>query len=256
MRSKLWDDLAIDRVGGFHMENQVVTSRTRVLKGILSALEKLPDLRVAQVVVFLPQLRLWRKTKASDSILAPSRRALHESIAREVANEKILYLEFGVYKGDSIKYWLHLNKNCHSRFVGFDTFTGLPEVWQRNFAMVARNTFDAGGTIPVVEDDRCNFEVGLFQHTLRPFVNSLERTKYDRVVIHIDADLYSAVLFALCECDSILHPGDIIIFDEFSNVFNEFKALDDWRRAYLRNYEVLYHTRWVDQVCIRISDVR
>ena len=234
------------------MEDDVVTPSTYVKKSFLTALQCLPYMYRVHTATCLPLLRVWHRSRAGKSHLAPSRRGLHEAIARDIGNERILYLEFGVYQGDSIKYWLHLNSNSSSRFVGFDTFTGLPEAWKRNFVTVTQNTFDAGGAIPVIDDNRCSFEVGLFQHKLRPFINSVERTKYDRVIIHMDADIYSATLFALCECDSLLHAGDIILFDEFSNVFNEFKALDDWRRAYLRNYEVLYHTRWANQVCIRL----
>jgi O-methyltransferase len=234
------------------MENVIMTPASYVKKTLLAALQCLPYLNTVHAVACLPLLRVWHQSKARGSHLVPSRRSLHEAIARDIGNDRILYLEFGVYQGDSIKYWLHLNGNPLSKFVGFDTFTGLPEPWQRNFATVAQNAFDAGGAVPIIEDDRCSFKVGLFQHTLRPFVNFLERMRYDRVVLHMDADLYSATLFALCECDSILLSNDIVLFDEFSSIFNEFKALDDWSGAYLRNYEVLYHTQWTNQICIRL----
>ena len=235
------------------MEDHVVTFRTYLNKTVLTALEWMPYIYLAHVVVSLPQLGIWRRTKVSKASILSSRRALHEAVAREVANEKILYLEFGVYQGDSIKYWAQLNSNPSSRFVGFDTFTGLPELWQRNFAIVKQNEFDTGGALPVINDDRCSFEVGLFQRTLRPFLKMLDRTQYDRVVIHLDADLYSATLFALCECDEILRSNDFLIFDEFSNIFNEFRALTDWARAYGRDYEVVQLTRWANQTAIRVT---
>ena len=40
----------------------------------------------------------------------------------------VLYMEFGVWKGDSINYFAEKFKSENSEFYGFDTFTGMPEV--------------------------------------------------------------------------------------------------------------------------------
>src|SRR5262249_5377639 len=44
----------------------------------------------------------------------------------------VRYLEFGVYRGESISWWLNRLPHPDSRFTGFDTFTGLPERWRRS----------------------------------------------------------------------------------------------------------------------------
>jgi len=236
------------------MENYPPTWRSHIAKNMRAALERLPYLPAIHAAVAMPQLAEWRRAKTSNSQLASSRRALHEAMARKVANDRILYLEFGVYKGDSIKYWLQLNLNPESTFVGFDTFTGLPEAWRRNFSQLNRNAFDVGGLVPVLIDDiRCSFQVGLFQNKLRPFLQCLDRTLYDRLIVHMDADLYSATLFVLCETNYILKSGDLIIFDEFNSVLNEYRALQDWSAAYMRQYEVLCVTRWADQISIQLT---
>ncbi len=45
----------------------------------------------------------------------------------DLGTEAIHYIEFGVSKADSFKWWLKANSNADSRFYGFDTFEGLPE---------------------------------------------------------------------------------------------------------------------------------
>ena len=42
-------------------------------------------------------------------------------------NKDILYIEFGVWEGHSIKYFAEKYKSKNSEFYGFDTFHGFPE---------------------------------------------------------------------------------------------------------------------------------
>jgi len=131
----------------------------------------------------------------------------------------ICYLEFGVAKGGSIKWWLQHCPNPASEFYGFDTFEGLPEAW---------GVFDKGdmsSSIPVVNDDRAAFVKGIFQDTLNDFlVQHTSTFPNKRLVIHMDADLFSATLFALSQLYPYLKKGDIIMFDEFSVYDHEFMA--------------------------------
>ncbi len=131
----------------------------------------------------------------------------------------ICYLEFGVAHGHSIKWWLNHCSHPDSRFYGFDTFEGLPEAW----GVYAKG--DMLSAIPEVNDDRALFIKGIFQHTLSDFLS--ERGPYlkeRRMVIHMDADLFSATLFALSQLYPYLKKGDIIMFDEFNVYDHEFMA--------------------------------
>lgn len=70
-----------------------------------------------------------------------------------IKNFPIDFLEFGVYKGDSIISWSRMNTHDLSKFYGFDTFTGLPEDWFKGFE---KNAFDMGGKLPQTNDSRSN----------------------------------------------------------------------------------------------------
>jgi hypothetical protein len=143
------------------------------------------------------------------------------------------YLEFGVGKGRWFRWWVENNRDPESRFVGFDTFTGLPEAW----GGYGRGAFSTEGETPKIDDPRCRFESGLFQETLGPF---LEKTApRNRIVAHLDADLYSSTLFALTSLAPRLKRGDILLFDEFGVPMHEFRAFMDFLSAYPFDYEVL-----------------
>src|SRR5262245_39734580 len=60
---------------------------------------------------------------------ASRRRDLFDQIGARISEKKVLYLEFGVASGNSMRYWSGLLKNLGSRLHGFDTFNGLPQDW-------------------------------------------------------------------------------------------------------------------------------
>jgi hypothetical protein len=48
----------------------------------------------------------------------------------------------------------------------------------------------------------------------------------------MDADLYSATLFALSQLYPFLRKGDIILFDEFNVPMHEFKAYKEFTASF------------------------
>lgn len=144
-------------------------------------------------------------------------------------NMPIDYLEFGVYKGDSIRRWSTLNSDVNSRFFGFDTFTGLPENWFSDFP---KGSFNTDGSIPEITDKRVTFIKGLFQDTLYEFLRNFQ--KRSKFVIFVDVDLYSSALYVLNVLDKFLSSGDIIIFDDFVDPLGEFRALFDYSSSFRR----------------------
>lgn len=142
--------------------------------------------------------------------------------------QNIAYLEFGVWQGESIKYWASKNGNDQSVFFGFDTFEGLPE----SYGALIKGHFSTNGETPKSNDGRISFYKGLFQDTLTKFVaQNKELLISKKKVIHLDADLYSSTLYVLLELYPYCAPGDIILFDEFFTLTKnseEFRAFMDF----------------------------
>lgn len=150
-----------------------------------------------------------------------------------IDKEAIDYLEFGVSSGASFKYWLNKNKNPETVFYGFDTFEGLPE----DFGPFGKGTM--ANTIESLEitDTRARFYKGLFQDTLVPFLDSFPNNK--RKLIHLDADIFSATLYALSQLHRFLKKGDIIMFDELAVPTHEYMALEIYTKCFYPEYEVI-----------------
>lgn len=168
-----------------------------------------------------------------------------------IGNHPITYLEFGVYKGNSIRFWCNLNKHPDSCFYGFDSFEGLPIDWEKFFGRMTKDHFDVGGKTPLTDDPRCRFIKGWFQQTVNGFLADFQPNGL--LVINIDSDLYESCLYVLTRLDHWITPGTIIFLDDFSSVQNGFSALLDYCRAYMRNYEVLGSGgSYLDRVAIRM----
>jgi O-methyltransferase len=170
-------------------------------------------------------------------------------IERERLGESaITYLEFGVFRGASLRLWIEALPRPESRFVGFDTFTGLPERWRPTEPL---GHFNANGQTPDIRDPRCSFEIGLFQDTLPRFVDRTDLS--GRLVINMDADMFTSTLFVLTTLAPYLKSGDLIFFDEFSCPLDEFRAFEEFVRCFRIKYELLAAVYGYTRVCIKIA---
>lgn len=162
-----------------------------------------------------------------------------------LTDEAICYLEFGVSRGLSFKWWLNAAKQESSEFYGFDTFEGLPESW----GSFKKGDMIAG--IPDINDKRAGFVKGLFQDTLYDFV--AERSFEDkRTVLHLDADLFSATVFVLTTMHRFMKPGDIILFDEFNVPNHEFEAFRIFEQSFNLKYKVVGAVNNYFQVALEV----
>jgi len=179
----------------------------------------------------------WSKKHTTEHIFG-NRFQLYEMLnATILCQGKIDYLEFGVFRGESLFMWAELNNHPGSRFYGFDTFRGLPEKWDGISRTLPSEHFDTGGSIPPTDDRRVKFITGLFQDTLPSFLRDFK--PQGRIVIHNDSDLYSSTLFCLTMLEGILASGSILLFDEFFSSSHEFQAFYDYAVAYRREYRVV-----------------
>lgn len=168
-------------------------------------------------------------------------------IEKENIITDIDYLEFGVSKGYSFRWWSEQIKDANSRFYGFDTFSGLPEDW----GPFKKGAMSNGNVPPELNDERCKFYQGLFQQTLKPFLATYQPNR--RRIIHMDADLYSSTLFVLTSISPYLRKDDIILFDEFNVPRHEYKAFIDWTSSFYIEYEVLGAVNNFYQVAFRLK---
>ena len=166
---------------------------------------------------------------------------------RNFINEKFTYLEFGVSGGDSFFWWIKNNKNPDSKFFGFDTFEGLPEKWGVFF-----NKGEMIAEVSSTDDPRAKFIKGLFQNVLKSFIDNNREAINDKLVIHLDADLYSSTLYVLTSLANYLKKGDILIFDEFGVPNHEFLAFKNFIESYYIKYELIGVVNNFGQVAFEI----
>lgn len=108
--------------------------------------------------------------------------------------QPVSYLEFGVYRGDGLRWWLeHLSPE--SRLFGFDSFQGLPEDW---IAGHEKGHFSTGGQPPDIAAPNLEFVVGWYQDTLAPWLDANRETLREKPpLVNIDCDLYAPAALVL-----------------------------------------------------------
>lgn len=170
---------------------------------------------------------------------------------RLLGNAPIDYLEFGVFGGDSFRTWLRLNDRPESRFWGFDSFEGLPENWKPD---AQKGAFDRQGRVPQVDDGRAAFVKGWFQDSLPGFLERFE--PQNRLVLHMDADLFTSTLYVLMNMDRFIVPGTLLIFDEFKGTvrFEEFEALYHYANCCRRTWRMRAARRDHVKVVVEITE--
>lgn len=139
-------------------------------------------------------------------------------IAADIGDRDVLYMEFGVAAGESIRHWSQLLSSPRSKLHGFDSFYGLPHDW--SLEGHERGFFSTGGRVPDVDDDRVEFFAGWFTETLPKY----KWPDHEVLVVMLDADLYSSTMTVLEHVKTWLHPGSYLYFDQFHHRCDELRA--------------------------------
>ena len=142
-----------------------------------------------------------------------------------------LVLEFGVYKGASLRFW---GNNLNNQVFGFDSFEGLAET----FGGIDSSTkFLRQGKKPRRIGKNSHLIVGRVENTLENFlkehpVSGLKEEENGLIrFCHFDMDVYEPTKYVLERIKSRLQPGSLLLFDEFIGNPNwkhsEYKALKE-----------------------------
>ncbi len=163
--------------------------------------------------------------------------AVFDEAIRRVRGTQPLYLEFGVYRGRTMRYWASHLTTPAARFVGFDSFEGLPETWQPN---ARAGAFSVAAKPPEVDDPRASFVVGWFDDTLPTY----EPPPHDQLIVNVDCDLYSSTRCVLDWLAPHLRPGTLVYFDDLFNRDHQWRALREWLEGTGKDARPVAMARW------------
>lgn len=131
--------------------------------------------------------------------------------------QRLAYLEFGVFQGQTMEFWSKALRNARSSLHGFDSFEGLPEDWNH---ATTKGAFSLGGNIPQFSDPRVQLFKGWFEESLKDY----QIPEHEVLFVNVDSDLYSSAKLVLSFVRPALKKGDFVYFDEFADRNHELKA--------------------------------
>jgi hypothetical protein len=178
----------------------------------------------------------------SNGVRVKSRDELFDLVAADIGERPVLYLEFGVHQGDSMRLWARLLRNPDSRLHGFDSFLGLPHNW--SLEGHPRGYFSTDGAVPEIQDPRVQFFPGWFDDTLPVY----EWSEYDALVVMLDADLYTSTATVLRWVAARLKPGSYLYFDQFHHRADELRAFAEFHEEHELNFRLVGTTK--DLTCV------
>lgn len=203
--------------------------------------------QLGSLVNYLYTGRWMSERGLTPRIRVQNRVELIKTLSRRLRDQEVLYLEFGVWKGESMQLWSKLLQNPLSRLHGFDSFEGLPEAWDNRGASgrsLSKGHFSTCGAVPEIPDPRVKFFKGWFENTLAQY----DFLPGQVLVLFMDSDLYVSTIYVLQTLRPHIKVGTIIYFDEFWDPLHEQRAFTEFLDQTGMKFEALvadYGTRHV-----------
>ena len=159
-----------------------------------------------------------------------------------------LWLEFGVYKGKSLR---KIAEKTRQTVFGFDSFEGLPEDWILKYR---KGDFSLKGRLPEDMPKNVNLVKGEFSESLPAF---LEKNAGPVAFLHIDCDLYQSTRTVFSHLKDRITAGTVILFDEFHNFpgwqEHEYRAFMEFIDSSRYSFEYIGYASAYISVAARIT---
>lgn len=195
----------------------------RVKAAVLASGKRLDDRRLASLRSALGYLEIGALLKRlGNGNAVPVLRDRFDLFRRamgEVRGSRPLYLEFGVFEGETMRWWSEHLAQPGAHLVGFDSFVGLPDGWRPGFD---EGAFATDGP-PTIDDERVEFVAGWFDETLPVFA----LPPHDQLIVNVDCDLYSSAATVLQWAEPYLAQGSLLYFDELADRDHELRAFQE-----------------------------
>ncbi len=178
----------------------------------------------------------WIEDNAANALIFKTKLGVHDYVINQLKDKNGTFLEFGVYKGDSINRFSAALPAIS--FIGFDSFEGLQEDWAGTG--MAKGHFSTNGNLPKVNKNVI-LKKGWINETLPTLLS--KKAIEDILCINIDVDTYETTLEIFQILDGKLPRKLYVLFDEllaYPNWRNgEYKALIESAKIYKFDFEFI-----------------
>lgn len=127
-----------------------------------------------------------------------SRVQLWEHVINSNPRSGLIFAEFGVNKGESLKKFVTL-LSADSKIYGFDSFYGLSENWWKGSAL--KNMISTSGKIPIFSEKNVKLFPGWYEETLPIFMHEIKNLQID--ILHLDSDTFTPTNLILTKLKKI-----------------------------------------------------